>query len=52
LRADQKLSRVYIVAVTGYAQPDDLRKAREAGFDRHLAKPPNPDDIERLLQSA
>jgi CheY-like chemotaxis protein len=38
-----------IVAVSGYAQPQDLRKAAEAGFDRHVAKPPDPAEIERLL---
>jgi PAS domain S-box-containing protein len=49
LRADTQLASAYIVAVSGYAQPEDLRRAAEAGFDRHLAKPPNPEDIERLL---
>jgi PAS domain S-box-containing protein len=38
-----------LVAVSGYAQPDDVRRAAEAGFERHIAKPPTPDDIERLL---
>ena len=41
--------QLQMVAVSGYAQPEDLRKAAEAGFDRHVAKPPNPDEIERLL---
>jgi PAS domain S-box-containing protein len=27
------------VAVSGYGQPDDRRRSREAGFDRHLVKP-------------
>jgi signal transduction histidine kinase/CheY-like chemotaxis protein len=40
---------IQLVAVSGYAQPEDLEAALEAGFDRHIAKPPNPDDIERLL---
>jgi CheY-like chemotaxis protein len=38
-----------LVAVSGYAQPEDVRRAAEAGFDAHLAKPPDPADIERLL---
>jgi PAS domain S-box-containing protein len=41
--------RVLLVAVTGYAQPEDVRRAIESGFDRHLAKPPRAEDIERLL---
>jgi CheY-like chemotaxis protein len=34
-----------LVALTGYGQPDDLKQAREAGFDAHLLKPV---DIRRL----
>jgi PAS domain S-box-containing protein len=41
--------RMLLVAVTGYAQPEDVRRAVESGFDRHLAKPPRAEDIERLL---
>jgi PAS domain S-box-containing protein len=40
---------IQLVAVTGYAQPEDLKAALEAGFDRHLAKPVSPDEVERLL---
>jgi CheY-like chemotaxis protein len=40
---------VRLVAVSGYAQPEDVRRASEAGFDAHLAKPPDPLEIERLL---
>jgi two-component system CheB/CheR fusion protein len=28
-----------LVAVTGYAEPEILRRSREAGFSRHLVKP-------------
>jgi PAS domain S-box-containing protein len=38
-----------LVAVSGYAQPEDVQRAAEAGFDHHVAKPPDPDAIERLL---
>ena len=40
---------VQLVAVSGYAQPEDLKRAAEAGFDQHVAKPPDPDALERLL---
>jgi signal transduction histidine kinase/ActR/RegA family two-component response regulator len=49
MRADPELRRVALVAVTGYAQPEDVEMAREAGFDSHLAKPPNLDALERTL---
>jgi CheY-like chemotaxis protein len=25
--------------VSGYGQPEDLRRSKEAGFDHHLVKP-------------
>lgn len=38
-----------LVAVSGYAQPDDIRRCLEAGFDAHLAKPFDSERLERLL---
>jgi CheY-like chemotaxis protein len=43
------MDSMQIVALTGYAQPEDVRKAVESGFDAHLAKPCDPEDIARLL---
>ncbi len=40
---------VMLVALTGYAQPDDVKRATEAGFDAHVAKPPDLEEIARLL---
>ncbi len=37
--------RVRLVALTGYSQPEDRRRVREAGFDVHLVKPVAPADI-------
>jgi PAS domain S-box-containing protein len=50
LRAEEGLSGVSLVALTGYARDEDLQRAREAGFDHHLAKPPSIEKIERLLR--
>ena len=41
--------RPVLVAMTGYGQPEDKRKAIEAGFDKHLVKPLQPDALHRLL---
>jgi len=38
-----------LVAVSGYAQPDDVSKALAAGFDAHFAKPLALPHIEQLL---
>ena len=40
-----------IVAVTGWGQQADRAKARSAGFDLHLSKPVEIEDIERVMQS-
>jgi CheY-like chemotaxis protein len=43
------LDNVRIVALTGYGQVEDLRKAREAGFDDHLVKPVDFATLERCV---
>ena len=40
---------IRLVAISGYAQPEDVQRSLEAGFDAHVAKPANPADIERWL---
>jgi two-component system CheB/CheR fusion protein len=49
--ADAELRSVHLVALTGYALPEDLAKAKEAGFERHVAKPPSMGKIEEVLRS-
>jgi CheY-like chemotaxis protein len=48
-RADPELRGIRLVALSGYAQPEDLARAVEAGFDAHLAKPPDLDKLQQLL---
>jgi PAS domain S-box-containing protein len=48
LRAE--FAKMRLVAVSGYAQEEDRRQSAEAGFEGHLAKPPRPDDIRRVLE--
>jgi len=38
-----------LIAVTGWGQEEDKRRAREAGFDHHLTKPVDPPVIARIL---
>jgi CheY-like chemotaxis protein/anti-sigma regulatory factor (Ser/Thr protein kinase) len=44
-----RLGGIRLVAVTGYGQPDDVRRALAAGFDLHLKKPVRLDELERAL---
>ena len=41
---------VVLVAVSGFGQPEDKRRALEAGFDDHITKPADVQDIESVLQ--
>jgi CheY-like chemotaxis protein len=53
LRA-QNGRRMRLVAVTGYGQPADRRRAQAAGFDEHMVKPVEPSalqDFLRIVQS-
>ena len=49
IRADEALRSIFLVALSGYAQAEDVAKARAAGFDRHLAKPASIEKILRVL---
>jgi two-component system CheB/CheR fusion protein len=52
LRSDDAAGPPLLVALSGYAGPDDARRATEAGFDRHVAKPATPEEIERIVADA
>jgi two-component system cell cycle response regulator DivK len=43
LRNNDSLSKIPVVAVTAYASEDQMRRAREAGFDGFIGKPLDPD---------
>jgi PAS domain S-box-containing protein len=42
--------RVILIAVTGWGQEEDKRRAREAGFDHHLTKPVDLSVLTELLE--
>jgi DNA-binding response OmpR family regulator len=41
---------VLLVAVTGWGAEKDVERAFEAGFDFHVTKPADPDDLIALIQ--
>jgi signal transduction histidine kinase len=49
IRASVEGHTLQLVALTGYGQPEDRRRAEEAGFDEHLAKPIAPDRLAALI---
>ncbi len=40
---------VFLVALTGWGQKEDIERAITAGFDFHMTKPADPERIEQLL---
>jgi CheY-like chemotaxis protein len=40
---------ISLIAMTGYGQPEDRRRALQAGFDRYLVKPVDPNILSQLL---
>ena len=51
LRARPNGEERVLVALTGWAGRDVRTKAAEAGFDYHLVKPVNWDELERIVES-
>ncbi|HZF80970.1 MAG TPA: ATP-binding protein, partial [Rubrivivax sp.] len=49
LRSQVATRRIYLVAITGWGQDADRLAASAAGFDKHLVKPVNPDELISML---
>jgi signal transduction histidine kinase len=43
--------RPFMIALTGYSQQEDRKRAAAAGFDHYLTKPPEPGELLRLIAS-
>lgn len=52
LRQQPESQNVMLVAVTGYGEAEDRDRARAAGFDYHMTKPVDPNDLRSLLELA
>lgn len=51
IRAGKGGEDVLLVALTGWGQAEDKRRAAEAGFDEHITKPVDPAMLTSLLSS-
>jgi len=51
LRASRDRRKIFLVALTGWGQPSDVRESKEAGFDMHMVKPLDTASVKRLLES-
>jgi CheY-like chemotaxis protein len=40
-----------LIALTGYGTADDRKRAVDAGFDHHMTKPADVEELRRLLRA-
>jgi signal transduction histidine kinase/CheY-like chemotaxis protein len=50
LRVEPWAAQLSIVAITGWGDPENTSRAQAAGFDTHLIKPVEPDQVKALLR--
>jgi CheY-like chemotaxis protein len=51
IRALPGVDDALLIAVTGYGQAEDRRRAEDAGFDRYLIKPVEFESLRSMLQA-
>jgi CheY-like chemotaxis protein len=49
LRESPTTAKARLIAVTAYGRDEDRYRSHEAGFEQHLVKPVDPDDLQRVL---
>lgn len=52
LRSEEGLRDAYLIALSGYASEEARQRSSAAGFDAHLAKPPDLSKLEATLAAA
>ena len=50
-RTNTKLRNVVLIALTGWGQPEDRQRTKDAGFDLHIVKPVEPAALHELLRT-
>jgi CheY-like chemotaxis protein len=51
LKSSAGLDGSFLIALSGYARPEDVERSYAAGYDRHIAKPPNPEELDRIFSA-
>lgn len=51
LRQNKKTQSVYMIALSGYGQAEDVQATRQAGFNHHLVKPADFDKLIGLVEN-
>ena len=50
LKSSPEGAQVHMIALTGYGQPEDVRRALAAGFEEHLVKPVDLDRLQATVR--
>ena len=51
VRADARFRSIPLIALSGYTEPEHVARSRAVGFDHHLAKPADWDELRAVLIS-
>jgi len=51
MRAEPSLSKIPLIALTGYGQSSDIERSEAAGFSTHLVKPVQLEELMKVLES-
>lgn len=51
IRENESLCEVFMIALSGYGEKDDLQTSEKAGFNSHLVKPPDYEKLISLLEN-
>jgi len=49
MRQTKELKQTYVVALTGWGAAEDRMRTKKAGFDFHLTKPVQLDEVEQIF---
>jgi CheY-like chemotaxis protein len=50
-QSDERLPGLRLIAITGYGQDTDRHRSTEAGFDAHLVKPVQIDELAKIVMN-
>jgi CheY-like chemotaxis protein len=51
IRRRSELKSIFLIALSGFGQPEDIKKSKFAGFDEHLTKPTDFDALIELINN-
>ncbi|HLR20798.1 MAG TPA: response regulator [Tissierellaceae bacterium] len=50
IRKDDDLKDIYLIAISGYSSEEDRKESERAGFDVHLGKPIDMEELKEILE--